>query len=622
MPTPSEEPATQPHPELKRFPQIAVLRLAGIGPARYALTLAVGLLLSANFIATAMLNSTIFSELLGARDHGKLTGLIIALAIVLAIRPLLAMLREWASARLGLTMKITLRDRIAQSIARRGPMRLSRHNSGDLQTLMTDGVEQTQTYYGGYIPQIVICAVTSVFVAGWLAQYSVLIAVVQFILAIIVFAVPRLWDKALAEKGQTHWIAYADLNSEFIDSMMGMTTLKAFNAAERRGRQLARRSAHLLDSTLNQLKLSLGETGVSAAIMVLGPAIGLALGLHSASRGEIAMSDLFMITLLSAEIFRPLRELANLWHAGFMGLAASREIESFLSQDPTHPGGPENRPGRDSGRTAATSGDAGDVAEPGDATTAIALDGVGYTYDGSDGAALTSITARIEKGETTAIVGGSGSGKSTLLGLILGMDAPTTGTIAILGRDPRGPHALDPVTMVPQDPMIFPGTIASALRDGAPDADEATMLHALELAGLSSIGDVSGRALLDVTVDERGGNLSGGQRQRLAIARAIVSRPAIVILDESTSALDSAVERRILARLRSDMPGTTLIMVTHRMDTAADCDHVLVIERGRLTEAGPPGELLERPGGTFARLMTESSASLGASTAPGEGGRR
>lgn len=608
-PTPADDAGDR--AELKRFPQIAVLALAGIGPARYGLTLAVGLLLSANFIATAMLNSTIFSELLGERDHGKLTTLIIILAVVLAIRPLLAMLKEWSIARLGLTMKITLRDRIVQAVARRGPMRLSRRNSGDLQTLMTDGVEQTQIYYGGYIPQIVVSAVTSLFVACWLARYSVLIAVVQFILGIVVFAVPRVWDKALAEKGQTHWIAYADLNSEFIDSMMGMTTLKAFNAAGRRGRQLARRSVHLLESTLNQLKLSLGETGVSAAIMVLGPAIGLALGINAVSRGEIQTTDLFMITLLSAEIFRPLRDLANLWHSGFMGLAASREIESFLNRETAE------LDGLDEG------GDYPHVpAATRDATSTIVLEDVGYAYDGADGPALADVTATIAAGGSTVIVGGSGSGKSTLLGLILGMDSPATGTVTVLGRDPRSPRALDQVTMVPQEPMLFPGTVASNLRDGLATADETSMLHALDIAGLSAIGDVSGRDLLDLPVDERGGNLSGGQRQRLAIARAIISRPRIVILDESTSALDSAVERRILARLRSDMPETTLIMVTHRMDTAAECDHALVIERGRLTEAGAPRDLMVKPGGTFARLMDESNASLGGSPAPKEGDER
>ncbi|WP_448851531.1 ABC transporter ATP-binding protein/permease [Corynebacterium sp. 335C] len=590
--------------EPKRFPQIAVLKLAGIGPARFTGTIAIGLLLSANYIATAMINSTIFSELLGERDRETLTTLIVVLAIVLFVRPLLMMLKEWAVSQLGERMKLTLRDRIVTAIARRGPMRVSRRNSGSTQTLMTDGVEQTQTYYGAYIPQITITVFTGLFVAIWLAQYSVAIAVVQFIAAIIVFAVPRVWDKALAEKGQTHWIAYADLNSEFVDSMMGMTTLKAFNAAESRGRTLARRSTHLLESTLNQLRLSLGETGVSAAIMVLGPAIGLSLGIWEVSRGNLAAHDLFMITLLSAEVFRPLRDLANLWHSGFMGLSASREIEAFLN-------GPDDvRPGDADGRPAT-----GVQADPG---SAVSFRGLGYRYLGADAPSLDAADGDVPAGMSTAIVGGSGSGKSTLLGLMLGMDRPTEGTISFLGRDPAAPGSIDDVAMVPQDPMIFAGTIASNLRDGRADAGEEDMLHALKLAHLDDIGGLRGRDLLAMPVSERGGNLSGGQRQRLAIARALVSAPSILILDESTSALDSSTERATLNAIREEAPGITLILVTHRMDTASMCGHVLVLERGTVTESGSPEALLAR-GGAFSRLIDESNESILPVPAPGPG---
>lgn len=581
----------------KKFPQLAIIRLAGVGTARYGVNIGLGLVLSASFIAAAIVSSLIFAELLGRRDYGYLTELIIWLAVILAVRPLVMMAREWSSSDLAERMKIALRDRVVVSLVKAGPMRTPKQSSAQVQSMMTDGVELTQSYYCGYVPQLAVAIATGTFVTAWLWQYSAWIALIQLGAALAAFAVPRIWDAALAERGREHWEAYAALNHEFVDSMLGMTTLKAFNAAAHRETQLAKRSERLLRTTLGQLRLSLGETGVSAAIMVLGPAIGLALGIWEVGRGNLPATELFMITLLSAEMFRPVRDLANMWHAGFMGLSASRELHHFLTTF-DHLGEL-----RIAAADAATACDALPTSNPNE--TIVALDEVRYRYHQAATPALQDITASIPRGKATAIIGASGSGKSTLLGLLLGMDTPTGGHIATSAsgewKHPASPRGIDGIALVPQDPLIFAGTIASNMRDGKADASDEEIRRALQLAQLGDFADK-----LSAPVFERGENLSGGQRQRLAIARALIARPALLILDESTSALDTATETAILTAIRQAEADISLIVVTHRLDVAAQLDYALVLAKTRLVEAGPVAELLASDG-AFAKQIGQGA---------------
>jgi len=163
------------------------------------------------------------------------------------------------------------------------------------------------------------------------------------------------------------------------------------------------------------------------------------------------------------------------------------------------------------------------------------------------------------------------------------------------------------ITLVPQDPLLFPGTVREILAEASPEAGEAQMLATLGTVQAQELrtfetGDMNG--ILDVKVLERGTNLSGGQKQRLAIARALIRETPVLILDESTSALDSRTEQRLLAGIREKHPGLTLILVTHRIDAASSADHVIVMEHGRVTCQGSPGELLAEPGSPWAGLVT------------------
>lgn len=255
--------------------QRMVLRIAGVGVKIMLPPIFLGVLLSGAYVGQAFVISAIFTELLGQRNAEQIVPLIVVLSGFLIAIPLLGIAKAYLVNKIGLVLKRNLRAAILNDIYSRGPMRLSSQRAGNLESLMVDGVEAIEPYYGTYLPQIAVTTISAASICILIGTVSPLAATVLFVCAVITFLIPRVWDRVLAEKGQQHWSAYAELNSDFVDAMTGMTTLKAFGAADQFGKQLAARSTELLRSTLNQLRVSLGETGASAGMMVIGPAIAL-----------------------------------------------------------------------------------------------------------------------------------------------------------------------------------------------------------------------------------------------------------------------------------------------------------------------------------------------------------
>jgi ABC-type bacteriocin/lantibiotic exporter with double-glycine peptidase domain len=231
---------------------------------------------------------------------------------------------------------------------------------------------------------------------------------------------------------------------------------------------------------------------------------------------------------------------------------------------------------------------------------AITVSQVTHRYPGSDAPSLDHVELEIAPREYVAIVGASGSGKSTLLRIMLGLEQPDQGAVYFDGLDAK---QLDPAPLrrqigyVGQDSRLSPGTILDNILDGR-DAELATAWEAAHLSGLAR--DIEAMPMgMQTLVGEAGQNVSGGQRQRILIARAVLSRPRILIFDEATSALDNRSQSTVQRGL-AELP-VTRVVVAHRFSTIRQVNRVFVLSRGRLVESGPPAELL-RQGGAFARL--------------------
>ncbi|MFF0050902.1 ABC transporter ATP-binding protein/permease [Streptomyces sp. NBC_01550] len=239
----------------------------------------------------------------------------------------------------------------------------------------------------------------------------------------------------------------------------------------------------------------------------------------------------------------------------------------------------------------------------------IDFEGVGFGYEGVDSPAVEDFTLSARPGETVALVGASGAGKSTVLNLLIGFIRPTSGRILLDGTDMA---TLDLrsyrrfLSVVPQDSILFEGTIRENVTYGMGETDEHTVRQALRDANaLDFVEDLPDG--LSTVVGERGARLSGGQKQRLAIARALIRDPRVLILDEATSALDTRSEALVQEALARLIHGRTVFVVAHRLSTIRAADRIVAMDRGRIAEVGTHEELVDR-GGVYAGLQPARSA--------------
>ncbi|MEW1602006.1 cytochrome bd biosynthesis ABC transporter ATP-binding protein [Streptomyces sp. DH-12] len=572
------------HPELRRAATRARRPLLAATLLQGAVTLTH--LAQAALLALALAG-------LARGDTGRLPWLLAAVLAVVAARAGLALWQRRTATRAGARVRVALRDELLAHLGRLGPAYLTTARAGAVRTTLVEGVEGVDAYVSRYLPQFLVTLAVPPLVLAVLAvvEPRALLGLVPALLLALLG--PRAWDRLLAARGKEHWDTYEGLGADYLEALQGMPALRAAGAVGRTRARLEERSAALHRATVAKLRVSLVDTGITDLAVQGGTAAAALLACWSAVTGSTTAAGTYLVLLLASECFRPVRDLAREWHAGYLGASAADGLAALRTAAPTVPD------------TATTPAHWPTPPE-------LRFHDVRFTYDGAPAPALDGVSFTARAGRTTAIVGPSGAGKSTLLALLLRHHDPQEGRITLDGR-PTTEYALDSlrqgIAVVSQETYLFHATIADNLRLARPDATDDELTRAARTAGIHD--EIA--ALPDgyaTVLGERGATLSGGQRQRLALARALLSDAPVLVLDEATSSVDERREADIVRELLKAVGGRTVLVVAHRLAAVRSADRIVVLDTGRVDAVGDHTGLVEA-GGVYTRLVEAGRAHRG-----------
>jgi ATP-binding cassette, subfamily C, bacterial CydD len=544
------------------------------------LTVAIGLLAAAaTIVQLVALSKVVDRVFLEGTDLIEVRGPLLLLLGASVLRAALLWGREATGQRGAVRVKSELRRRLCAHVLRLGPSYTREERTGELATTATEGIEKLDAYVGRYLPQVFLSGLVPLMIAGYILPRDLSSAVLLLVTAPVIPVLMVLVGSYAEEHTRRQWRALSRMGASFLDAMQGLTTLKVFGRSADEGEKVAATSDEFRKRTMKVLRYAF-LSGFVLEFMTAA-AIGLVavtLGVRVIS-GNMPFEVAFLVLLLTPEFYKPLRELGIHRHAGMEGSAAAERIFEILSTPP--------RVLRGSGASNLASDE-----------ISLELSGVGYTYPGSEEAALREISLVLPAGTRTALVGRSGSGKSTLVNLLMRFVDPETGTIHANGVEITELSAdawRANLALVPQRPHLFHGSVLDNIRLARPEASREEVERAAELAGAAAfIGRLSNG--YGTGIGERGARLSGGEAQRIAIARAFLKDAPVLVMDEPTSGLDPESERLIRTAIERLADGRTVLIVAHRLNTVYGADRIAVLDGGQLVETGTHRDLIQTDG--------------------------
>lgn len=500
----------------------------------------------------------------------------LACLLVLLLRAYLLRCQEGYTKKMAAKVKGLIRSAMLEKLTELGPAYQKEKRSGNLQSLITDGVESFEPFLTQYFPQTLVVFLTTLFTALYLWFLDASVGLLVLVMAGLSVIIPHLFMPAVSRVMIAYWRDYAELNAQYIDDLQGMSTLKSMGASGREKERLKNKAWAFAGESMKNLGISLTDSTIIVACTAVGTAASVALAAVHMAQGRLEYSSLLIILFLSAECMKPLNDMNTYWHSSYLGLSVASELFGLLD---------EPAPLKNGGRRLR-------LEQP---LPEIEYCQVSFSYKGAEIPALKQVNLKIEAGKTTAIIGKSGSGKSTAVSLLLRFYDVDAGGILLGGRDLREydiDYIRSQIAVVFQETYLFYGTIRDNIRMARPNADDQEIVAAAQAANAHEFITALPQGY-DTLVGERGATLSGGQRQRISIARAILKDAPVLVLDEATSSVDMENEAYIQKALNRLMENKTTIIIAHRLSTIEKADRIYVLEQGQVTGSGTHRQLLE-----------------------------
>ena len=574
-------------------------------------------------------------------------GCVLAIVVCAVLRFLMMRAAAYFGAEAAERVKLALREQLFNKMLAIGPSYSQHISTADVVQSADEGIEQIQSFFELFLPQLFYAILAPVTLFFIVAPINTPTAVTLLVCAPLIVLIVGMVAMRAARVFKKYWGKYTDMGSVFLDNVQGLETLKTFDADAHAAKKMGEQAEQFRVMTMNVLQIQLRSLTAMDVVAYGGAAAGVGVSIWQyASGAALPLAGVLLIVLLSADFFIPLRQLGSFFHVAMNGMTSTKRIFALLDTPiPAH--GMQEMPefgASDNGvdvcfddvsfryvdvntDAAAAVSVAADTAVTADMETGktgqiggksgvVGAGKTGMSKD-DDGSvvALHGVSFTARRGQVTAIVGPSGSGKSTAVELLSGNLSGYEGCMWLqsgnTGNNSTQRYQINDlsiesltreIAIVAAQSHLFAGTLRDNLLMAKPNATENELWQALEAAHISDFVRAQSQEL-DLAIEQGASNLSGGQKQRIAIARALLRESAVYIFDEATSSVDVESETLILQTIRALADrGKTVIMVTHRMANAADADHVVVFERGRVTEQDAHAELM-RANGTYAKLF-------------------
>lgn len=486
---------------------------------------------------------------------------ILFMLLIIGLNIFLIKIEASISYKASYRIKNTLRERLMKKVFSFKMEYGSKVSISEVINLGVEGIEQLNLFYSALLPQLLFSLIGPLILFCILSFLNFKIAIIMLLLIPLIPIAIMMVQKLAKKVVKTYWKSYTNLSEVFIDFLYGLTSLEVFNADEDYNDLLNEKAEDFRVKTMKLLMMQLNNITVLDLISYTGSALGIILSIYYYSKGQLSIFAAFSFILLSQEFFLPLRRLGALFHVAMNGITAANSLFEILEIESIE--------------------DFKNVLK--DEKVDVEVKNLSFSYGEKE--ILKDLNMKIKSNKITAIVGESGCGKSTLAKLVGGFERNYNGEILYNGLSEISNDSLNEnIMLVDNNPYFFKESLRYNLKMANKNADDDKLIEVLEEVGLYSyFKNIGG---LDSILESAGNNLSGGQKQRLAIGRALLKEPKILILDESISNIDKESEDLILDLIQKLKEKMTIILITHRLNTVLQADYIYYLDNKKVAEEG------------------------------------